>query len=292
MRRIGTQHDILGECPVWSVAEQALYWVDIRRPAIRRYIEATRLVETWAMPEIVGTIALAGPGRLVVALGNRVTLFDTATASFTPLARVPGHRPGHRFNDGRCDAAGRFWVSTMHNETRGPEGVLFRLDEGGLVPVLSGLRIPNSLCWSPDGRTMYFADSLDYSIYAHAYDAETGRMSDRRLFATSMPPAFPDGSAVDAEGCIWNAEFNGGRVVRYDPTGRILCILNVPVTRPTCCAFGGSGLDTLYVTTTSQNMTVEERASEPFAGALLAYDLGVRGLPEPLFRPPLTGDHA
>lgn len=292
MRRIGTQNDILGECPVWSVAERALYWIDIRRPAIRRYDEATRLVETWAMPAMVGAIALCGGGRLVAALGDRVARFDPATGALDTLAHLSDLPPGHRFNDGRCDPAGRFWVSTMHNETRGPEGTLFRLGSGGLVPVLSELRIPNSLCWSPDGCTMYFADSLDYRIYAHSYDAETGRIGDRRVFATSMPPAFPDGSAVDAEGCIWNAEFNGGRVVRYDPNGRILRILDVPVPRPTCCAFGGPDLDILYVTTASQNMTEEERAAQPLAGALLGYDLGIRGLPEPLFRPPLAGDRA
>lgn len=146
MRRIGTQSDDLGECPLWSVTEQALYWVDIRRPAIRRYDFAGDHVETWAMPEMVGAIALCGEGRLVVALGDRVALLDTATGVFEGLARIPEPRPGHRFNDGRCDHNGRFWVSTMHNETRGPEGTLYRLGAQGLEPAMTGLRIPNSLC--------------------------------------------------------------------------------------------------------------------------------------------------
>lgn len=283
MRRIGPQNDILGECPVWSSPEQALYWVDIRRPAIRRYTPADERVETWAMPAMVGAIGLCGDGRLVAALGDEVALFDARTGRFETLARVPAMPPGHRFNDGRCDPAGRFWVSTMHNETRGPEGTLFRLEAGGLEPVLTGLRIPNSLCWSPDGGTMYFADSLAHAIEARDYDASTGGVGAPRAFSTTEPPAFPDGSTVDAEGRVWTAEFNGGRVVCRTPDGRLARAIDVPVGRPTSCAFGGPGLDTLYVTTASQNMTEAERAAQPLAGALLAYDLDVRGLPEPLF---------
>lgn len=283
MRRIGSQNDILGECPVWSVPEQALYWVDIRRPAIRRYTPATERVETWAAPAIVGAIGLCGDGQLVAAVGDSIALFDTRTGGLRSLARVPDMPAGHRFNDGRCDPAGRFWVSTMHNETRGPEGTLFRLGAGGLEPVLTGLRIPNSLCWSPDGRTMYFADSLAYAIERRDYDPATGRIGAPRPFSISEPPAFPDGSTVDAEGRVWTAEFNGGCVVCHTPDGHLARTIQVPVARPTSCAFGGADLDVLYVTTASQNMTEAERAAQPLAGALLAYDLGVRGLPEPIF---------
>lgn len=285
MRRIGPQTDILGECPIWSVLEQALYWVDIRRPAIRRHTPATGQVETWPVPATVGAIGLCGDGRLVAALGSEVVLFSTATGVSATLAVIPDPPPGHRFNDGRCDPAGRFWVSTMHNDTRAPEGTLFRLGSEGLAPQLTGLRIPNSLCWSPDGTTMYFADSLAYTIEARPYDVATGRLGEPRAFSASEPPAFPDGSTVDAEGCVWTAEFNGGRVVRRDPDGRLVRAVTVPVPRPTSCAFGGPNLDVLYVTTASQFMTEAERSALPLAGALLAYDVGVRGLPEPLFTP-------
>ena len=170
----------------------------------------------------------------------------------------------------------------MHNITRAPEGVLYLLDgRGGLIEKMSGICIPNSLAWSPDGRTMYFADSLLYTIFAYDFDCASGRMGDRKVFATTTPPGFPDGSTVDCEGFLWNAEFNGARVVRYASDGRIDRVVELPVQRPTCCAFGGPNLDTLYITTASQNMTREELGAEPLAGALLTLDVGVRGLPEP-----------
>ena len=282
--RIGEQTDLLGECLLWDERGNALYWVDIRRPAIRRLHHASGTVETWPMPDLVGSIAfVAGEDRLLVALPDRIALFDPASAALEPFVAAP-QVPGHRFNDGRVDRQGRFWVGTMHNVTRAPEGVLYVLDERrALVPVRTGISIPNSLAWSPDGRTMYFADSLRYTIFAYDFDRATGAMSNERVFVTTTPPAFADGSAVDAEGCLWNAEFNAARVVRYTPDGRIDRVIEVPVRKPTCCAFGGPDLDILYITTASQFMTPEELAAEPFAGSLLAVEPGVRGLVEPRF---------
>lgn len=282
--RIGDQRDILGECPLWDEREQALWWIDIRRPAIRRLDVASGRIDTWAMPELIGSIAFADDGRLVVAMGDGVSLFDRTTGSLELLARLPVRIDGHRFNDGRCDRQGRFWVGTMHNLTRAPEGVLYRLEgRGELAPVLSGICIPNSLAWSPDGRTMYFADSLRYAIDAYDFDPAEGRMDGRRVFATTQPPGFPDGGTVDAEGFLWSAQFNAARVVRHAPDGRIDRVIELPVQRPTACVFGGPGLDVLYITTTSQNMTPEALDAEPLAGALLALEPGVRGLPEPRF---------
>jgi sugar lactone lactonase YvrE len=171
----------------------------------------------------------------------------------------------------------------MHNLTRAPEGVLFCLEGRSLRAVRGGICIPNSLAFSPDGGTMYFADSLRYALFAYDYDGASGTPGPERVIATTTPPAFPDGSTVDAQGFLWNAEFNGGRLVRYASDGRIDRVVPLPVTRPTCCAFGGPDLDVLYVTTTSQHMTPEQIEAEPLTGALLALDVGVRGLPEPLF---------
>lgn len=282
--RVGAQRDILGESLVWDDRAQCLYWVDIRRPAIRRLVPASGRVDSWPMPDLVGCIALADDGRLLVALPQRIALFDVATRALETFAHPPAVVEGHRFNDGRCDRQGRFWVGTMHNLTRAPEGVLYRLGaDGVLLPQRTGICIPNSLAFSPDGRTMYFADSLRYSLFAYDYDPSTGSMGGERLLATTEPPGFPDGSTVDAEGYLWNAEFNASRVVRYGPDGRIDRVIELPVDRPTCCAFGGPSLDTLYITTTSQAMTSEELEAQPLAGALLAIQPGVRGLPEPRF---------
>ncbi len=283
LRRVGTQRDILGESPVWDAEGQALFWVDIRMPGLRRLDGATGAVETRAMPELVGAVALAGGGRLLVALGAEVALFDWATLRFELVAALPERRPGHRFNDGRCDRTGRFWVGTMHNETRAPEGTLFRLDGADLVPVRGGICIPNSLAWSPDGQTMYFADSLRHAIEAVPYDPTSGRIGAGRDIVHTTPPGFPDGSAVDAEGFLWNAEFNAARLVRYTPDGRIDQVVPTPVRRPTSCGFGGPALETLYVTTTSQGMSEADLHDDPFAGALLAFEPGVPGLPEPIW---------
>ncbi|MBV8916195.1 MAG: SMP-30/gluconolactonase/LRE family protein [Acetobacteraceae bacterium] len=279
---VGTQRDILGECPLWDEREQALFWVDIRRPALRRLDPATGALETRLMPGLVGSVALAGPGELLLALAEQIVLYSWRADQLETVAEVPVRIPGHRFNDGRCDRQGRFWVGTMHNITRAPEGVLYRLDRSGqLVPVLEGICIPNSLAWSPDGRTMYFSDSLRYAIGQHEFDPDAGTMGAAQPFVRTAPPGFPDGSTVDAEGYLWNAEFNAGRVVRYARDGSIDRIIAVPTSRPTSCAFGGPDLRTLFITSTSQNMSEAELVRDPFAGALFAFEAGVSGIPEP-----------
>lgn len=281
--RVGTQRDILGESPLWDERAQCLWWVDIRRPALRRLDHASGRVDTWAMPELVGSIALVEDGRLLVALPQQLALFDPRDGSLAPFVEPPPMPAGHRFNDGRCDRQGRFWVGSMHNLTRAPEGVLYCLEGSALRAVRSGICIPNSLAFSPDGATMYFADSLRYELYAFDYDTVHGRIGAERVIATTQQPGFPDGSTVDAEGLLWNAEFNAARLVRYASDGRIDRVIPLPMPRPTCCAFGGPDFATLYVTTASQQMTPEELEAQPLAGALLALDVGVRGLPEPRF---------
>jgi sugar lactone lactonase YvrE len=218
-----------------------------------------------------------------VALPQQLALFDPERGTLAAFIEPPPMPPDHRFNDGRCDRQGRFWVGSMNNVTRAPEGVLYCVEGRRLRPVRSGICIPNSLAFGPDGATMYFADSLRHAIYAHDYDAARGAMGPERVLARTVPPGFPDGSTVDAQGFLWNAEFNAGRVVRYAPDGRIDRVVDLPVPRPTSCAFGGPGLDVLYVTTASQHMTPQELEAQPLAGALLALDAGVRGLPEPRF---------
>lgn len=284
--RVGTQTDLLGECPLWDERLQCLWWVDIRAPALRRWDAARQALSTWPMPELVGSIALTeSDGVLLVALRSRLALFDSARESFETVvqASLP---PEHRFNDGRCDRQGRFWVGTMHHVTRAPEGSLFRLDAKGFSEVVAGgLAIPNSLAFSPDGRTMYFADSLQHRIDAFDYKPTTGRRGAARAFAAIEAPAFPDGACVDADGCLWSAQFHNARLVRYAPDGRIERTLAVPMKRPTCCTFGGPGFGTLYVTGVSHSMSDADRAADPQAGALFAFDLGrewgIRGLAEP-----------
>ena len=298
LRRIGTQRDVLGECPLWDERASCLWWIDIRAPALRCFALARNQVRSWPMPEMLGSIALTDDtrddtrndsrndgNRLLLALSSRLALFDPASGAFETVAEPRFADPNLRFNDGRCDLQGRFWVGSMNNITRAPVGCLYRFErQHGLVEVASGICIPNSLAFSPDGRTMYFADSLQHRIDAFEYDPASGRRGAARPLATTTPPAFPDGSCIDAEGCLWNAEFHGARLVRYTPAGAIDRVLPLPVKRPTCCTFGGADLRTLFITTTSQRMSDAELAAEPLAGALLALDVGVAGLPEPRFR--------
>jgi len=280
LRRIGNQRDVLGECPLWDDVAGVLYWIDIRAPAIRCYDPATERVDSWEMPAMVGAIGLVKDGRLVVAVGTRLVLWEPGSDRFETLVSLPAEIPGHRFNDGRTDREGRFWISTMHNDTRAPEGTLYRLDGRELTPVISQIRVPNSLAWSPNGTVMYFADSLDYGIDAYDFDRATGEPSNRRRFAASQSPAFPDGAAVDAEGNLWSAEFFGSRVVCRRPSGGVARTITMPVDRPTACTFGGPDLRTLFITTTSQNMTESELAAAPLAGALFALGVDTVGLPE------------
>jgi len=236
------------------------------------------------MPDLVGSIALMSHGRLLVALRDEIVTFDPISESFHAVARIEASDPEMRCNDGRCDRQGRFWFGTMHNVTRAPEGSLYCLDrEGTCTKFFSGIHIPNSLSWSPDSRTMYFADSLSYSIYRYAFEAGAGVPSDQQLFAKTTEPAIPDGSCVDADGYLWNAEYGGWRLTRYAPDGSVDRTIALPVENPTSCTFGGPNLDVLYVTTASQRLSADELARQPLAGTVLAFRPGVRGLPEPHF---------
>lgn len=283
VRAVGGTSDILGEGPVWDVREQALYWVDIRAPALRRMDGASGAVTTWPMPEMIGSLAVREAGGVLVALRSALAYFDPASGAIDRVAAPEAQLEGHRFNDGKCDRQGRFWAGTMHDVTRDPVGSLYRLDGRGCVAMEHGIRIPNSLCWSPDGRTMYFADSLARTVFAYPFDTASGELGARRVFAAVTAPAIPDGATVDRDGFVWCAHYDGWRIVRFAPDGRVDRTLELPVQRPTSCQFGGPDLRTLYITTARQKLTPQELAGQPLAGALLALDLDVTGLPESRF---------
>ena len=279
LKRVGDTLDLLGEGPVWCAREQGLYWVDIRAPAVRR-LAADGTVTNWAMPEQVGSLALREKGGILVALKSALSVFDPASGAITKLADAPGHHAGLRFNDGKCDRQGRFWVGTMWAEAPGITGYLYRLDGSGCTQILDGIGIPNSLCWSPDGRTMYFSDSPKRVIWAFPYDPATGAIGERRVFTTLTAPMVADGGTVDAEGYLWSANYGGWRVTRFAPDGSVDRIIPVPACNITSCAFGGPDLGTLYITSAYQGLDDAARAKQPAAGGLFAIDVGVKGLPE------------
>jgi sugar lactone lactonase YvrE len=218
---------------------------------------------------------------MLAATKSGIHFVDPATGALQRMADPEAHLPDNRFNDGRCDRQGRFWAGTMNDVVREPSGTLYRLDaQRGCVAQFNGIRTPNSLAWSPDGRVMYFADSRSHVINAYPYDCATGAIGAPKPFFSVDPPAIPDGATVDADGCLWSALYGGSRVVRITPDGRVDRTIELPVLQPTSCQFVGPALDVLWITTARQRLTEEQLAQQPLAGALLAVEVGVKGLPE------------
>jgi sugar lactone lactonase YvrE len=275
----------LGEGPVWCPREQALYWVDIERSCLQRFHPESGAVRRWQLPERIGSLALREVGGAVLALASGFAFFDFASGAIQRLAAPEKDNPRNRFNDGKCDRAGRFWAGTMDDRLSEHTGALYRLDPNlSFDRMATGIGIPNSIAWSPDDRVFYFADTMDRIIYAYDFDRDSGAIANRRVFCTfEDQPGNPDGSTVDAEGCLWNAQWDGWRVVRYDPRGRVERIVALPVQKPTSCMFGGPDLATLYVTSAIWDLDEAALARQPLAGHLLAVEVGIRGLQEPRF---------
>jgi len=278
--------DVLGECTIWCDREQVLWWVDIRRSALKRFNPANGEVRAIALSETIGSFGLTRSGGTMIAgMKSGLYMLEPESGALKLVAAPERDLPGNRFNDGRCDREGRFWAGTMRDGPREPSGSLYRLDPDGTCAKLrSGIVIPNSIAWSADDRVMYFADTYLDTIWAYDFDLATGAVDNERVFVDcSNRPGHPDGSCVDADGCLWNAEYGGWRAVRYTPDGRIDRVIELPVSSPTCCCFGGKDFDTLYISTARQHLTAEQLAHQPLAGAVFAAHPGVRGLPEARF---------
>lgn len=273
----------LGESPVWSVREQALYWVDLRAPALFRWDGRAPAARTWSLPELVGGVVLGQDGMLLLALASGVHCFDPADGRTTLLVAPERPRPGHRMNETKADRDGRLWSSTMRDFGLDDTGSLYRIDRSlRCEPMIGGLRVPNALCWSPDDRTMYFADTRDGRLRAYDFDRDSGRLGAMRILVdTGTLPGFPDGATVDAEGAIWSARYGGGSVARLRPDGSVDRVIRLPVTNPTSCTFGDADLRTLYITTARQRLSPAQLEVEPHAGALFSVRVEVGGLPEP-----------
>jgi sugar lactone lactonase YvrE len=275
----------LGECPVWSVAEQVLYWVDINAPSLNRFDPATGRNAVMPMPESIGCFALRRNGGFVVALRGGFWLADAAGRLERKVSDAPYDPAHHRFNDGRCDPQGRFLAGYMNERRDADSAALVRLDPNFTqTRLIGGMTISNGLAFSPDGRTMYHADTPTQIIRAYDYDADSGSPTNpRELACFTRDGDRPDGAAIDRDGCYWSAFYRGGKVVRIAPDGRVLAELPVPAMCPTMCAFGGRDLKTLYVTSARQMREPEELARLPQSGGLFAMTVEVAGLPEPLF---------
>lgn len=286
----------VGESPVWSVAEQALYWVDIEGRRVHRCDWAQRSVHSWAVGERIGCIALHAHGGLLAAMETGVFRLQPhagGTASCTLLHGIEFAQPGMRFNDGRTDRAGRFWVTSMVRDMSlaSPHGALYRVDARGLsAPLVGGLLTGNGLGFSPDGRTMYLSDSHPQVQRVWAFDLDAdGRPGARREFVDmKRHPGRPDGAAVDAEGGYWICANDAGMVHRFTPDGRLERSLRVPAAKPSMCAFGGPGLDQLFVTSIQPAQPLDG-FDAALAGAVFVARPGVAGIAERPFDPASGG---
>jgi sugar lactone lactonase YvrE len=280
---------LLGESPFWHPAEQALYWCDIPGHALHRWRPADASHRCWSFDTDVGCAAPVADGTLLLALRSGLVRFDPATGAHTVLAKAPYDTAVERFNDGRADPQGRFWVGTIFEPRSAPQAALYRWAGGRLARVAGGVTVSNGLAFSPDGRTMYWADTFAHRLDALDFDPVEGGLSRQRTLAAfarraeGQPLASyggrPDGAAVDTEGHVWLAMFEGQRLVRLAPDGTLVQELPLPVRCPTMPCFGGDDLKTLYITTARHNRPADELAAQPLAGCVLALRVPVAGLP-------------
>ena len=298
--RITPEPDALGESPFWHPQEQRLYWVDIPGQRISRVavdgLQAAGPVEHWALAQEPGCIAPVPDGGLVMALRGGIYRARGWSGPLQLLAAAPYDTRQQRFNDGKCDAQGRFWAGSLYEPKDQALGALYMLDGQGLHCMAGGAQdgvvTANGLAWSPDGRTAYWADTAAHQIRAFDYDATTGALSNARVFhqATPKPEGWtwgsatpyggrPDGAAVDAEGCYWSAQYEGGRLLRISPAGEVVQVIETPALCPTMPCFGGADLKTLFVTTARHGRSEAELAQNPGSGCVFAMRVDVAGLP-------------
>ena len=267
----------LGEGPVWDDQDQALYWVDIPEGLVHR-MDASGSFTTWDVGQPAGAVVPRASGGLVVAVRDGFVTLDPASGEVAPLAAVENDRPENRMNDGSCDRAGRFFAGTMADDESPHAGTLYRLDPDlSVTTLVTGVGISNGIGWSPDERLMYYIDSHAHQVDVFDYDAATGAIEGRRPFAAvGGGDVVPDGLTVDADGGVWVAVWGASAVLRHDPDGRVRESVELPAARVSSCAFGGPGLDRLYISTAAGPGTL--------GGALFVCEPGVTGQPSHPFR--------
>lgn len=274
--------DLLGESPVWDLRDDCLYWVDSKGPSVKRYNSGTEAITVWSVPQDIGSIALTRPGSLLLAMGDGFHRLHLATGAVEQIAAVALPKEDMRLNDGRTDRQGRFLSGSMVVGRADRDGGLYRLGLDGKVEQLDeGIAISNTICFSPAGDRLYYADSLQNKIFTYEYDPATGAVGPRDVFLeTASLGSVPDGATVDAEGHLWVALVQRGQVVRISPDAKVVQAIDFPVTYVSCPAFGGKDLDVLYVTSIS-NSGHRLVSDHPQAGRVFVVNgLGVKGIEE------------
>ena len=274
-------HALVGEGPIWDGDANVLWWVDIMASELYAYDPARGENRRWDIGQHVGTVVQRASGGLMLALQDGFAAFEPESSTLEVISEPEAHLPGNRFNDGKCDPGGRFWAGSMAYEDQLGQGSVYRLDRDHSVhKMIEDIGISNGIIWSLDAKTMYYTDSLDFAIRAYDFEIETGGISSERI-AIDIPKemGFADGFTIDEEGMLWVAHYGGGRVLRWNPdTATVLAEIELPTVGVTACAFGGPGLDRLYITTASFRLSEAEKAQQPHAGGLFVAEPGVRGV--------------
>ena len=273
-------HAVLGEGPVWVEREAALYWVDIKGRKIFRVDEQGELRD-WATPFRVGSLAPRASGGFIAGTDEGIAAIDLEAGRFTIIHQPEAHLPDNRFNDGKVDRRGRFWAGTMDDLETEATGTLYRIEQDLTAsPIDVGYKVTNGPAFSPAGDIMYHNDSARQVTYVFDLDGE-GKATDRRVFAQyGEGDGYPDGMTVDAEGCLWIAFWDGWCARRFSPAGECIAKLDLPVSKPTSCAFGGANCDRLYISSASVGLDPQQLSAQPQAGGLFVTAPGVTGLPE------------
>jgi len=278
----------LGEGTCWSVREQSLYWVDILEHRLLRYTPRSGEQRTWTLPDTVSAVAerAAGPG-LMVTLRRGYARFDPATGQLERLDEPEPDRLANRFNDGKCDAQGRFWGGTMDFDCKARTGALYRLDAPGRCEraLDAGFAVTNGPTWSLDGRTMYFNETVERRVHAYDFDAATGTLSRPRIWLAFGPDdGYPDGMTTDSEGRLWICHWGAASVTCHDPeSGDELARVRLPASNITNVAFGGADLRTLFITSARTDLSAQALAAQPLAGGLFSLEVDAVGQPAALF---------
>ncbi|MBI4891487.1 MAG: SMP-30/gluconolactonase/LRE family protein [Acidobacteria bacterium] len=270
----------LGEGPVWDGEQERLIWVDIMAGRIRAYRPGAGEVGSWEMGEPVGAAVLRKRGGFLAAAQSGFWTVDEATGAKVKVAEYAGACAKIRMNDGKADAQGRFWAGTMAFDMRPGAGALYRMSGGSVETMVEGVTISNGLDWTPDGRGMYYVDTMTGRVDLFDFDGETGRISRRRPFVTiEEGVGYPDGMTVDAAGNVWLALWGGWSVRCYSPAGELLGVVKVAASQTSSCAFGGKDLDELYITSARGGLSEEALSKEPSAGSLFVAKVGGKGRP-------------
>ncbi|WP_235775475.1 MULTISPECIES: SMP-30/gluconolactonase/LRE family protein [Paenibacillus] len=278
---------LLGEGPLWLPESKTIIWVDIEGMCIHLYTPGTEVKEVISVGERIGAVVPAADGRMVCALQSGFAYLDLTSKSLERIADPEEDQPENRFNDGKCDPAGRFWAGTMPLAGDSPDGALYRLDgDGKISTMLVGVGCSNGLAWDAEATTLYYIDTPTGRVDQFDYDVLTGNIKNRRT-AFHLPPGqgSPDGMTIDLEGMLWVAHWGGSCVSRWNPvTGKCLETVSLPVSQVTSCCFGGENLDELYITSARDGLSEEQLQDEPLAGGIFKYTPGVRGVAANVFK--------